>query len=54
MSRTHKAPADPIADAARRLMFILDGINPAFPLAPGKVAEIQEAKAALREALASA
>jgi beta-phosphoglucomutase-like phosphatase (HAD superfamily) len=52
MSGRKQSP-DPIADAARRLMFALDGINPAFPLAPGKVAEIEEAKAALRAALAA-
>ncbi len=51
MTPRRKETRDPIADAAARLMRVLDGINPRFPLAPGKVAEIDEAKAELRAAL---
>ena len=42
---------DPIREAAARLIRELDSINPRFPIAPGKLAGIEEAKAALRAAL---
>jgi hypothetical protein len=40
-----------LRQAAARLMWTLDNINPAFPIAPGKVAEIAELKAQLRTQL---
>jgi hypothetical protein len=40
-----------IRHAAAALMWTLDNINPAFPLAPGKIAQIEEQKAALRSEL---
>lgn len=42
---------DPVHKAAAKLLDCLDAINPAFPLAPGKILEIAELKSNLREAL---
>jgi len=40
-----------IEAAAERLMRLLDSVNPRFQIAPGMQAQIDEAKAELREAL---
>jgi hypothetical protein len=48
--RVVEAPT--IQCAAERLMRVLDAVNPRFPIAPGMLAEIDDAKGGLRAALA--